>query len=50
MKQWSTVADRIITRMKSYLPFWTELINQSFLPDRLKDNYHLLLSKRIALL
>ena len=46
----STVADRIITRMKSYLPFWTELINQSFLPDRLKDNYHLLLSKRIALL
>lgn len=46
----AAVADKIIERMKTYLPKWKELIAQSFLPDKLKADYHLLLSKRIELL
>ena len=44
------VANKMIERMKAYLPNWNILIDQSFLPDKMKANYHLLLSKRIALL
>ena len=46
----STVANKIIERMKSFLPKWEVLIDQSFLPDKMKSNYHLLLNKRIELL
>ena len=45
-----TVADKLIERMKSYLPIWKTLIGQSFLPDKMKVDYCLLLSKRLALL
>ena len=44
------VADKIIERMKGYLPKWEKLIDMSFLPDKMKYDYHLLLSKRIELL
>ena len=44
------VADRMIERMKGNLPVWKELIGQSFLPDKMKTDYCLLLSKRIDLL
>ena len=46
----STVANKIIERMKSFLPKWEVLIDQSFLPDKMKSDYHLLLNKRIELL
>ena len=46
----STVANKIIERMKSFLPKWEVLIDQSFLPDKMKSNYHLLLNKRIEVL
>lgn len=45
-----TVADKLIERMKSYLPIWKTLIGQSFLPDKMKADYCLLLSRRLALL
>ena len=45
-----TVADKLIERMKSYLPIWKTLLGQSFLPDKMKVDYCLLLSKRLALL
>lgn len=45
-----TVADKIIERMKSYLPKWKELISQSFLPEKMKTDYYCLLNKRINLL
>ena len=32
------------------LPKWQELVAQSFLPEEMKANYNLLLSKRIGLL
>lgn len=41
------VAERMIERMKSYLPKWEELISQSFLPENMKDDYLHLLSRRI---
>ena len=44
------VANKMIERMKGYLPKWEELINISFLPDKMKANYHQLLSKRLELL
>ena len=44
------VANKMIERMKGYLPKWEELIDISFLPDKMKANYHQLLSKRIELL
>lgn len=46
----TAVANKMIERMKAYLPNWNILIDQSFLPDKMKANYHQLLSKRIALL
>ena len=46
----STVANKIIERMKSFLPKWEVLIDQSFLPDKMKSDYHLLLNKRIEVL
>ena len=44
------VANKMIERMKGYLPKWEELIDISFLPDKMKVNYHQLLSKRLELL
>ena len=32
------------------LPKWETLIDESFLPDKMKADYHLLLSKRIEVL
>ena len=46
----ATVADKLIERMKSYLPKWKELISQSFLPEEMKTDYYRLLNKRINLL
>ena len=46
----ATVADKMIERMKSHLPKWETLISQSFLPDKMKADYCLLLNKRISLL
>lgn len=46
----ATVAEKMIQRMKTYLPKWKNLIAQSFLPDKMKTNYHQLLSQRIELL
>ena len=44
------VADKMIERMKGCLPQWTELIGQSFLPEKIKADYCSLLRNRIALL
>jgi len=44
------VAEKMIDRMKGYLPEWKELIAQSFLPERMKADYCRLLSKRVELL
>ena len=44
------VADKMIERMKGNLPRWQELISESFLPEKMKTDYCLLLSKRIDLL
>ena len=46
----SSVADKLIERMKGFLPVWQDLIGQSFLPDSMKAAYLSLLNKRIALL
>jgi serine/threonine-protein kinase HipA len=46
----ATVASKMIERMKSFLPKWKVLIDQSFLPDKMKADYHQLLSKRIEML
>ena len=46
----AAVANKMIERMKAFLPKWKALIAQSFLPDNLKANYYLLLSKRVDLL
>ena len=46
----AAVADKMIERMKGYLPVWRELIGQSFLPDKMKADYCRLLEKRIKLL
>ena len=46
----AVVADKMIERMKRNLPKWKELINLSFLPEKMKTYYHQLLDKRIALL
>ncbi|MBQ9649555.1 MAG: HipA domain-containing protein [Prevotella sp.] len=42
------VADKMIERLKSYYPAWKELISQSFLPEKMKGDYCLLLGKRIS--
>ena len=44
------VADKMIERMKGYLPVWEELISRSFLPEQMKAAYCHLLRQRIALL
>ena len=46
----ATVAEKMIERMKACLPQWDVLIDQSFLPDKMKSDYHQLLYKRIELL
>lgn len=43
----ATVAEKMINRMKGNLPVWEELINSSFLPDKMKSDYRRLLNKRI---
>ena len=43
----ASVAEKIIERMKGYLPQWDALIDQSFLPENMKDGYRLLLRRRI---
>ena len=43
----TSIAEKMIERMKGNLPKWEELINQSFLPDIMKSSYILLLRKRI---
>jgi len=40
------VAEKMIERMKSYLPQWKELITRSFLPEQIKADYCALLDKR----
>ena len=44
----ATVADKMIERMKGYVSQWKELVRQSFLPEKMKENYCLLLDKRIV--
>ena len=46
----ATVANKMIERMKGFLPQWEELISQSFLSDKMKTDYCRLLNKRIKLL
>jgi serine/threonine-protein kinase HipA len=46
----AAVANKMIERMKTFLPKWRTLIAQSFLPEKMKENYLILLSKRIELL
>ena len=46
----AAVANKMIERMKSFLPQWEELISQSFLSDKMKTDYCRLLNKRIKLL
>ena len=41
------VAEKIIERMRGYLPEWEELIGQSFLSEDMKADYCHLLSRRI---
>ena len=41
------VAEKIIERMKRYLPKWEELIDLSFLSEDMKEEYRLLLHNRI---
>ena len=44
----AAVAEKMIERMKGCLPQWTELIARSFLPEKMKADYCLLLDNRIA--
>ena len=44
------VTDKMIERMKTFLPKWEALISQSFLPQKMKADYCQLLKKRIELL
>ena len=44
------VANKMIERMKGFLPQWEKLISQSFLSDKMKADYCRLLNKRINLL
>ena len=46
----AAVANKMIERMKGFLPQWEELISQSFLSDKMKTDYCRLLNKRIKLL
>lgn len=42
------IAGKMIDRMKTFRPKWEELIDQSFLPEQLKDNYLKLLDNRLG--
>ena len=44
------VANKMIERMKTFLPKWEALIHQSFLPPKMNADYCRLLKKRIELL
>ena len=44
----TAVADKMIERMKGYLPQWKDLITLSFLPEKMKTEYCRLLDNRIA--
>jgi len=44
------VIDKTLNELQSAIPWWFELINNSFLSQDLKDNYKELLEKRIQLL
>ena len=44
----SAVADKMIERMKGYLPQWKELITRSFLQEKMKADYCRLLDNRTA--
>lgn len=44
----AAVADKMIERVKGYLPQWKELIVQSFLPETIKNDYYRLLDNRVA--
>ena len=46
----ATVANKMIERMKTFLPKWKELISQSFLPEEMKIGYCALLDKRTSVL
>ena len=46
----TAVANQMIERMRSHLSKWENLISQSFLPDKMKSDYCLLLNKRVGLL
>lgn len=46
----AAVAEKMIERMKSYLPQWKELISRSFLPEQMKADYCALLEKRKCVL
>lgn len=46
----TAVADKMIERMRGYLPKWKELISQSFLPEKMKVDYCSLLHMRIDVL
>ena len=39
-------SEKMIEKMKTYLPKWKELISQSFLPEKMKIDYCALLDKR----
>ena len=39
-------SEKMIERVKSYLPKWQELISQSFIPEKMKVDYCALLDKR----
>ena len=39
-------SEKMIKKMKTYLPKWKELISQSFLPEKMKVDYYTLLDKR----
>lgn len=46
----ATIANKMIERMRSYLPEWKELISQSFLPEKMKVDYYSLLDRRSSAL
>jgi len=43
----AAVSEKMIRRMKGFLPVWKDLIDQSFLPDKMKADYCRLLENRI---
>lgn len=43
----AAVSEKMIRRMKGFLPVWKDLIDQSFLPDKMNADYCRLLENRI---